>query len=158
VPYLLERADFTYKHHKAWTNCSFGDLLPSELFKRNFITCFIDDKFGLENTRFLNVDKITWEADYPHSDSLWPYAPEGLWNTIKHLPTDVIDKITHLNAMREFGFDPFKHLPREECTVAGLRAKATHVDTRPIPDQGGHNPSNREGRQVTNGEVMKLFA
>ncbi|MGI4860627.1 MAG: amidohydrolase family protein [Janthinobacterium lividum] len=158
VPYLLERADFTYKHHKAWTNCSFGDMLPSELFKRNFITCFIDDKFGLENTRFLNTDKITWEADYPHSDSLWPYAPEGLWNTIKHLPTDVIDKITHLNAMREFGFDPFKHMAREECTVAGLRAKATHVDTRPIPDQGGHNPSNREGRQVTSGEVMKLFA
>ncbi|MDO9598976.1 MAG: amidohydrolase family protein [Azoarcus sp.] len=158
VPYLLERADFTYQHHKAWTNANFGDLLPSELFKRNFVTCFIDDKFGLQNTQHMNLDKICWENDYPHSDSLWPNAPEALWPTIKHLPREAIDKITHLNAMREFGFDPFRVLDRNDCTVGALRAKATHVDTRPVANQGGHNPSNRDGRPVTSGDVAKLFA
>jgi len=24
----------------------------------------------------MNVDKICWECDYPHSDSTWPQSPE----------------------------------------------------------------------------------
>lgn len=158
VPYLLERADFTYKHHRAWTNSNFGELLPSELFKRNFITCFIDDQFGLQNTRFLNIDKITYECDYPHSDTLWPNAPEALWKSINHLNDEEINKITHLNAMREFNYDPFAVLKREDCTVGALREKAKHVDVSPRGNMGGFNPSNDEGRQVTTGEVMRLFA
>src|SRR5690606_13069996 len=35
VPYLLERADFTYEHHSQWTNANFHGMKPSELFKRN---------------------------------------------------------------------------------------------------------------------------
>ena len=41
------------------------------------------------------------------------------------LPDDEINKITHLNAMNHFKFDPFKHIPTEECTVGALRAQAT---------------------------------
>lgn len=158
VPYWLERADFTYKHHRAWTHANFGDMKPSELFARNFITCFIDDQFGLKNTDALNADLITYECDYPHSDTLWPEAPEALWASIKHLPRETIDKITHGNAMREFRYDPFPILGRENCTVGALRARARHVDTRPVAGLGGVNPSNAEGRQVTAGEVAKLFA
>ena len=39
-----------------------------------------------------------------------------------------INKITHENVARFFGWDPFKHIPREEATVGALRAKATDVD------------------------------
>jgi predicted TIM-barrel fold metal-dependent hydrolase len=158
IPYWLERADFTFKHHHAWTNANFDGMLPSELFARNFITCFIDDQFGLKNTDSLNVDMITYECDYPHSDTLWPGAPEALWSSIKHLPDETIHKITHGNAMREFRYDPIPLLGRENCTVDALRGQASHVDTRAVAGLGGVNPSNREGRQVTAGEVAKLFA
>jgi predicted TIM-barrel fold metal-dependent hydrolase len=158
VPYWLERADYTYKHHRAWTHASFGGMLPSELFARNFITCFIDDQFGLRNTDSLNVDMITYECDYPHSDTLWPDAPEALWASLKHLPEAVIQKITHTNAMREFRYDPISLLGRENCTVGALRQQAKHIDTSAIPGLGGINPSNLEGRQVTAGEVAKMFA
>lgn len=158
VPYLLERADFTFEHHGAWTNADFGGMKPSELFKKNFITCFIDDKFGLHSTDFLNVDMVTYECDYPHSDTLWPQAPEVLWESIKHLPTEMIDRITHQNVMREFRYDPFETLKREDCTVGALRAKAGHVDVSPRANQGGVNPSRGDGRPVTSGDVMKLFA
>lgn len=40
IPYFLERADFTYKHH-IWTRMDFGKKLPSELFREHFLTCFI---------------------------------------------------------------------------------------------------------------------
>ena len=55
----------------------------------------------------IGIDTITWECDYPHSDSTWPNSPELLSKTLTGIPDDEIDKITHLNAMRVFQFDPF---------------------------------------------------
>ena len=39
--------------------------------------------------------------------------------------------ITHGNALRHFGFDPFAHRDRARCTVDALRAEAPHVDVGP---------------------------
>ena len=74
---------------------------------------------------------ITWECDYPHSDSTWPNAPEMAMKFLGGLPDDEVNKITHLNAMREFNYDPFALIPREQCTVGALRAQATDVDLTP---------------------------
>jgi hypothetical protein len=40
---------------------------------------------------------------------------------------DDINKMTHLNAMRIFNYDPFAVFGREKCTVGALRAQATDV-------------------------------
>ena len=48
---------------------------------------------------------------------------------LAEVPDDEINKITHLNAMRHFRFDPFSVRPRERCTVAALRDEASDVDT-----------------------------
>jgi predicted TIM-barrel fold metal-dependent hydrolase len=127
IPYFLERADYVYKNHKAWTGHDLG-MLPSELFKERIVTCFIDDAVGIETRRHLNLDMITWECDYPHSDSTWPFSPELLSAAIADVPDDEVDKITHLNAMRIFQYDPFSVRSREQCTVGALRAEATGVD------------------------------
>jgi predicted TIM-barrel fold metal-dependent hydrolase len=132
IPYFLERVDYTYKHHRAWTNQDFGDKLPSEVFHESIITCFIDDAVGMEIRHHLNMDQVCWECDYPHSDSTWPEAPEKAMRYLSGLADDEIDKITHLNAMRAFSFDPFAQIPRDQCTVGALRARATDVDTRPV--------------------------
>jgi len=76
----------------------------------------------------LNVDNVTWECDYPHSDSEWPRAPESVMAIAGSIDDDTLNRITHANAMRHFQYDPFVHFPREECTVGALRARATHVD------------------------------
>src|SRR5919108_1993109 len=128
IPYFLERVDRVYRQHSAWTHQDFGDRLPSEVFLERVVTCFIDDAFGIESRHELNVDMITWECDYPHSDSTWPLAPETVGVYLDGVPDDEIAKITHRNAMRIFSFDPFAHVPREQATVAALRAQATGVD------------------------------
>ena len=108
VPYFLERIDYVYQHHKAWTNQDFGDKLPSQVFNEHVLTCFIDDRFGVANLDALNKDHVMWECDYPHSDSTWPFSPEQV---AEHFVGDVsdhdIDRITHLTAMRHFSYDPF---------------------------------------------------
>ena len=48
---------------------------------------------------------MAYEVDYPHSDALWPDAPEHLWDRATSDRMLQIDKITHLNAIRFFRFD-----------------------------------------------------
>jgi hypothetical protein len=107
-------------------------MLPSQIIKRNFTFCFIDDHVGIENRERIGVENITWECDYPHSDSSWPNSPETVmkhFDAIDGITDDEINLITHENAMRVFNFDPFQHVPKEQATVGALRAKAAHVDT-----------------------------
>jgi hypothetical protein len=132
IPYFLERADYTYRHHRAWTNQDFGDRLPSDVFRDQIVTCFIDDAVGIEIRHHLNLDNVCWECDYPHSDSTWPEAPETAVRYLEGLPPDEVDRITHRNAMRLFSYDPFVHIPPGQATVGALRARAADVDTTPV--------------------------
>ncbi len=131
IPYFLERCDYVYEHHQSWTGQDLP-MKPSDLFRERFITCFIDDAAGVKNRHEVGLDKITWECGYPHSDSTWPESPERLLRSLDGVPDDEIDAITHLNAMRNFSYDPFAHIPREQATVGALRARATDVDTAPV--------------------------
>jgi predicted TIM-barrel fold metal-dependent hydrolase len=130
IPYFLERIDYNYRRHHLWTGQDFGDKLPSEVFNEHVITCFIDDHFGVASCRFLNMDHVTWECDYPHSDSTWPTAPELLMAQLDGASDADIDRMTHLNAMRLFHYDPFSVLGgKESCTVGSLRRRAVGHDT-----------------------------
>jgi predicted TIM-barrel fold metal-dependent hydrolase len=128
IPYFLERVDRVYKMHRAWTHQDFGDKLPSEVFLERIVTCFIDDAFGVASRHQLNLDMITWECDYPHSDSTWPAAPETVGAYLDGVPGREVAKITHENALRIFSFDAFGHVPKQDATVSALRAQATDVD------------------------------
>ena len=161
IPYFLERSDFSHERHKAWTHSRFKGTRPSEVFHKHFLTCFIDDAFGLQNLKAVGEDMVAYECDYPHSDSLWPNVPEYLWKSVQQLTDAQIQKVTHLNAMRFFKFDPFKHHKREELTVGALRAKAAadKVDTTPRSFGGARPLAEGEApRTVTSGDLMKMFS
>jgi predicted TIM-barrel fold metal-dependent hydrolase len=130
VPYFLERLDHSYRTHKAWTGADFGSKMPSEVFLERVLLCYISDAVGVQLARRIGVDRITVEIDYPHSDTTWPRAPEKLMSEFAEtdLTDDELDRITHLNAMREFKYDPFSIRPREKCTVGALREEAVGVD------------------------------
>ncbi len=142
IPYFLERIDFNYQRHHVWTGQDFGDRLPSEVFNDHVITCFIDDAFGVASRKFLNLDNVCWECDYPHSDSLWPFAPEAAAKYLADVSDHDVDRMTHLNAMRHFSYDPFAVRERGQCTVAALRRQADghDVSTRSTATRhvGGH--------------------
>jgi predicted TIM-barrel fold metal-dependent hydrolase len=131
IPYFMERADYVHARQRFWTGADFGGSQPSEVFRRNFVTCFIDDRLGLRVRDEVGVETICWECDYPHSDSTWPRSPEVLWESLEGLTDEEIDAITHRNAMRIFGFDPFPLSARDEVTVGALRARAADVDLTP---------------------------
>ncbi|CAN5282384.1 amidohydrolase family protein [soil metagenome] len=159
IPYFLERADFAYQQHHAWTHSDFGGMKPSELFRKHFMTCFIDDAFGLRNIDYIGEDNISYECDYPHSDCLWPEAPERLFETLKHLTDAQIDKISYANALRFFDYDAIGLVGgREKSTVGALRAAGRNVDISPR-SYGGPAPleAGEEPRRVTSGDIMKMM-
>lgn len=162
IPYLLERADYSHAQHNAWTHSKqyLGDMKPSDVWKRHFYSCFIDDGYGLRNIDLIGEDTIMYEVDYPHSDAPWPNAPEVLWKDAKKLTDEQIDKITHLNAMRVFKFPMFDHIPREQLTVGALREQARKdgVDTT-LLSSGGAAPlaDGEQPRPVTSKDVIEMY-
>ncbi len=129
VPYFLERVDRTYQQQHRWTGQDFGRKLPSDVFREHVVTCFVQDRIGIELRHEVGLDTITWEVDYPHSDSTWPSSPEEFQRQLAGVPDDEVAMIGFENALRHFRFDPFGHRPREQCTVGALRAEAAGVDT-----------------------------
>jgi predicted TIM-barrel fold metal-dependent hydrolase len=130
IPYFLDRADRTYEMHSTWTGQDFGKQKPSDVFRDHFLTCFISDPVGVELRDQIGTDNICWEADYPHSDSMWPDAPEELDAVLKKfdVPDSDINKMTHENAMRWYHFDPFKYIPKEQASIGALRKSAEGHD------------------------------
>jgi predicted TIM-barrel fold metal-dependent hydrolase len=129
IPYFLWRAEHVHDRHQGWTKHEFGAHSgPAEVFKRHILCCFINDRIGVKLLDELNIDNVCWESDFPHSDGTWPQAPEELAAVLAGLPDDVVQRITHANAMHHFSFDPFAHRPRERCTVRALRAESPDVD------------------------------
>jgi len=160
IPYYMERADFTHQQHKAWTESRFKGTSPSKVFREHFLTCFIEDYFGLSNLDKIGEDMVAYECDYPHSDSVWPKAPESLWNGVKLLSAQQIDKVTHENAMKFFRFDPFKHHKRQDITVGALRAQAAAAGVDITPRSFGQKilAEGEERRPVTSGDIAAMTA
>ena len=122
LPYWLERIDYVYQQHRFWTHQDFGDQLPSQVARDHMTFCYISDRAGVEQRHAIGIDNITWECDYPHSDSSWPHSPESVIKQLDGVPDDEINKMTYENAMRVFRFDPFATIPKEKATVGALRS------------------------------------
>ncbi|GAA0556184.1 amidohydrolase family protein [Actinomadura livida] len=103
IPYLLERIDGTWERHRHYQNIN-HDVRPSELFARHIHGCFIDDEFGIQARHAIGIDNITWECDYPHSDSYWPKSRAIAAERLAGVPDDEAHKIVELNTRRLYNF------------------------------------------------------
>jgi hypothetical protein len=101
------------------------------VFREHSLACFIADPTSLKLHDEIGVDIIAFETDYPHSDSLWPDAPEALLSQCDGAgcSDEDIAKISWANASRFCRWDPFAVVPRDQATVGALRAQSPDVDT-----------------------------
>jgi predicted TIM-barrel fold metal-dependent hydrolase len=106
VPVLANRSDYVIEHSVSgsdramWTD----DLLPSEILKRNFWFCLLDEPLGPELAADVGVDRILSETDYPHADGTWPNSQEVIGARLSWMSSDDVDRITYRNAEDLFGF------------------------------------------------------
>ncbi|HLX88901.1 MAG TPA: amidohydrolase family protein [Acidimicrobiales bacterium] len=106
IPYILERADTVWLENRGWGGVA--DKIPeapSTYFRRQVYGCFFDDAHGLRSVEEIGVDNITYESDYPHSDSTWPHTKEVAERQMAALDDTAKYKIVRGNAIRLFGLD-----------------------------------------------------
>ncbi|MCW2884348.1 MAG: hypothetical protein QOE54_2863 [Streptosporangiaceae bacterium] len=103
IPYFLERCDYVWKKHRYYQNVN-QEAVPSDLFRKHIYGCFIEDASGVNNRYDIGIDNITWECDYPHSDSFWPESRKRAAEVLAEVPDEEAHKIVELNARRVYNF------------------------------------------------------
>ncbi len=71
---------------------------PSEVLRRNFWFCMIDDPSTIATRHAIGVENILFESDYPHGDGTWPDTQAVARKLLGALPIEEIHQITHRNA------------------------------------------------------------
>jgi hypothetical protein len=91
-----------WERHKHYSGLD--DVLPSEIFRRNMYLCMIEEPVGLGHRADIGVDRIMWECDYPHTDTVWPESRESAWAVFDAAGCTAgeIEAISHANAERVF--------------------------------------------------------
>ena len=73
---------------------------PSDVVKRNFSFCTIDDPSTIDTRHRIGVENIMVETDFPHGDGTWPDTQlviEKLWG---HIPDDELRMMCCENAAK----------------------------------------------------------
>jgi predicted TIM-barrel fold metal-dependent hydrolase len=102
---ILDRLDHCYRYQlgylPTWRDV---DLSPSEVLRRNFWFCALDDDAGMLVRDRIGVDHILVESDYPHADSSWPDTQAMLVRQLRDqgVPEHDARRITWENASELF--------------------------------------------------------
>ena len=106
IPYVLERADVVWEENRGWGGVADKVLEPpSELFRRHVYGCFFNDPHGLRCLEEIGVERVTYESDYPHSDSTWPNTRQIAEEQMKGLDDHSVELIVRGNAIRMLALD-----------------------------------------------------
>ena len=106
IPYILERADTVWEEHRAWAGTQ--DLVPeppSTYYYRQIYGCFFRDQHGIDAIDKVGVDNVTFETDYPHTDSTWPHTKKVAEELMAGVPQRIVDKVMRTNAARMLHID-----------------------------------------------------
>jgi predicted TIM-barrel fold metal-dependent hydrolase len=103
VPHWMYRADHAFKRHRHWLPAGALSRLPSEYFRDNVYTTFQDDWVAFRMTDMVNVERLMWANDFPHSDSTWPWSQEMLAEHTAELSDRDRDRILHDNVAELYG-------------------------------------------------------
>ena len=98
-----------WRENRAWGGVADKVLEPpSEMFKRHVYGCFFDDAHGLRSIEEIGVDNVTYESDYPHSDSTWPHTAKIAEEQTADLPDEIVYKVLRGNAIEMLHLDHLK--------------------------------------------------
>jgi predicted TIM-barrel fold metal-dependent hydrolase len=95
VAMLIDRLDNMVDrsgYGKGWA------VRPSEVLRRNFWFCTLDDPSTIDTRHAIGVENIMVEVDYPHGDGTWPDTQAVIEECWGHIPTDELRAMCSENA------------------------------------------------------------
>ena len=106
MPYHIQRIDDVWKqHHKREVGgVSHIAEPPSTYVAGRVFGCIVQDDFGIAlRGGILGIDQITFESDYPHTDSTWPHTLQYAEHALADYSQEEADKVIRTNAIALFG-------------------------------------------------------
>tara|TARA_B100000676_G_scaffold272511_1_gene290568 strand:- start:137 stop:1240 length:1104 start_codon:yes stop_codon:yes gene_type:complete len=103
APHFMYRMDHAYKRHRFWMKCDELAQLPSEFFQQNVYMTFQDDWTAFQLRQHMNIERLLWANDFPHSDATWPRSQEMLAEHTADMTEWEKDRILHDNAVELYG-------------------------------------------------------
>ena len=94
--YEIETADHQFERQRL--NLEGYDLKPSEMFRRQCYFTGWFDRMAVESRRYLGVDNIMWETNFPLSTSTWPNSRDYIAKSFQGVPQDERAKMLWGNA------------------------------------------------------------
>jgi predicted TIM-barrel fold metal-dependent hydrolase len=104
IPGLLYMIDDSYSIFRHWYGVDLA-MAPSEYVWRHFYFGIVRDPLALRMRDLLNVDRIMWGSDFPHSVSSFPESARWLNEIFDGSPPDVRRKVLVETPCRFFGLD-----------------------------------------------------
>lgn len=102
---ILDRLDHCYRYQLGYLP-TWRDVAepPSEVLRRNFWFCALDDDAGMLLRHRIGIEHICVESDYPHADSSWPDTQAMLARQLEGqgIPDEEAELITWKNAAKLF--------------------------------------------------------
>jgi predicted TIM-barrel fold metal-dependent hydrolase len=105
VPSVIDMLDARYEDN--WY--TFSQLLPNKPSEYWYRQCFIGGSFlsrrEVELREVIGADGLTYGADYPHPEGIWPRTKHYLHEVMAGVPAADVRKILSENPARIYGFD-----------------------------------------------------
>jgi len=114
APHYAYRMDHIYNRHRFWNKAPELSRLPSEYFYENIYMTFQDDWTAVKMVDQLNINRLLWANDFPHSDSTWPLSQQLVAQHMAHLTPQQQRLILRDNCIELFGMD----VPEQIAEVA----------------------------------------
>ena len=103
APHYMYRMDHAYKRHRYWMKAPPLKRMPSEYFREHIYMTFQDDYVAFKTKDLVNVRRLMWASDFPHSDSTWPNSQAVLEEQTAGLTEDERNWICHDNVAELYG-------------------------------------------------------
>ncbi len=97
VPHFTYRMDHAYRRHRHWLRGEELEKMPGEYFREHIYLTFQDDYSAFQVKDLLNVERLMWANDYPHSDSTWPHSQEVIRTHMACLTEEEKTRVLHDN-------------------------------------------------------------
>ncbi len=108
VPYALERVDLVWERYGRRDDAiSSSSEPPSEKFRRSMFVCQVEERVGAKLIGDLGPERVLWELDYPHPDTVWPYTQQVAAEVFagSGLSQDAIELVAHGNSEKLFRWE-----------------------------------------------------
>jgi predicted TIM-barrel fold metal-dependent hydrolase len=106
LPFVLERMDYELDRYSDKMHDHKIGMLPSEIFRRQVLVTYQDERFGVECIPRIGIDSVMWASDYPHGDTTWPESRKIIHaSPLTALGPEAVRKVTYENAARIYGIE-----------------------------------------------------